>query len=112
MLQTERYKMKRPLVRLVFIFRLISLGAIAAGAWAFIQVPFTKLPTALAVRRIEEQYIRHDLTREERAGFDFYKGWILGNNKQLTGCWWNARLIAVIGMPLMGILLLLSTLRR
>jgi len=104
--------MKRPLVRLVFIFRLISIGAIVAGAWAFIQIPFTKLPTATVVRRIEERYVRTDLTKEEQAGFDSYKRLILWNNQRLTRCWWNARLIAVIGMPLMGIFLMLSTFRR
>jgi hypothetical protein len=42
-----------------------------------------KVKTGWAVSTIETQYLRGDLTTEERDSFEFFKGWIL-SNQQVT----------------------------
>lgn len=94
------------------ILRLIAVVAIVSGGRALIQIPLLKLSTPRAVDMVEKEFIRSDLTEQEQARLDFCKGWILSNNRQLIRCWRNTRMIAGIGMPVMGILLIMATVKK
>jgi hypothetical protein len=52
------------------------------GLLILIQFPIIKFNTRRAVEAIEDGYLRHDLTEQETAKYQWFKGWILGNEKQ------------------------------
>lgn len=102
-------KMSKHLIRKVFVLRLIAVLAIASGALASIQFPIMKMTTPNVVTSIEKMFVRSDLTKQEKEQYNFYKGLILGNERQLEYRLRFVSFIAVIGMPILGIVLILST---
>jgi len=59
----------------------ILMIVLAIGCWAtaFLQTPIMKWPTHRAVERIESDFIRSDLTEDERRQLDFNMQWIQSN---------------------------------
>lgn len=99
--------MKRSGVYTLVILRLLALAAIVLGVWAFIdQITFVSTPGAVQV--ITEEIVRPDLSDSDRNKLSFCTGWILRNDRRLR----RAGLLASIGMPITGILLIFATARR
>jgi hypothetical protein len=102
-------KMKKTSVYQAYIFRTIGMIAIIAGVYANLQFPLMKISTPMAVSAIEDKFVRTDLEGDELSLYDFHKNWILSNARELKQCNTTLRQLAAIGLPLMGILLLIST---
>jgi hypothetical protein len=62
---------------------ILSILDVLCCGWILLQFPIMKVKTDRAVSTIETQYLRGDLTTEERDSFEFFKGWIL-SNQQVT----------------------------
>ena len=82
------------MIKKILIINII-LTIIIAG-YVFLQFPFIKLTTQNAVTAIERDFIRQDLNEEEAESFNFYKGWILGNQENTFGSFWRIKITAFI----------------
>ena len=49
-----------------------------------------KMTTEMAMDSIERDFIREDLSEEERKSYDFYARWIKGNQSGLNRAWGHA----------------------
>lgn len=78
------------LVYMICLWLSLSLGLLIV-----IQVPIIKLSTTRAVKMIEDGYLRHDLTEQETAKYQWFKGWILGNENQYRNRLASARYLGL-----------------
>jgi len=88
---------------LVLTLILTSLLNILCCAWIFLQFPLTKVETDWALEVIETKHLRGDLTDEEKEDFNFFKGWILANQKSTSEKLDNAKEMG-IGLGLVFLL--------
>jgi len=67
---------------------LITNIIISIFIWGFIYlcIPITKLPTKNALEGIHKNFIKKDLTEEETKNLNFYKNWIICNEKGIRTC--------------------------
>jgi len=63
-----------------------------AGAWVYSwsEYPIMKMTTELAMDSIERDFLRDDLSEEERNSYDFYARWIEGNQSGVNRAWGHA----------------------
>ena len=72
---------------LAFIY-LLLLAGVLLYSWG--SYPIMKMPTDEAVRSIENNFLRKDLTLDEQSSFDFYSRWIRGNQDGVSRAFSNA----------------------
>jgi hypothetical protein len=67
--------------------------ALIFGGFIFLQLPLinSKLSTEAAIRGIENEFLKTDLTENENDRFQFMKGWVLGNQERSSRSNENAR---------------------
>ena len=62
---------------------IVCLNIVAIVLLLFIPLltPIRKMSTDAALNSIEQEYLRSDITKEERDRYDFYAMWIRGNQR-------------------------------
>ena len=77
----------------------ILMIVLALSCWvaAFLMTPITKWPTFMAVERIQSDFIRSDLTQDEKKQLDFHISWIQSNQSGSYSAYkFTLRILAVI----------------
>lgn len=86
----------------------ITLGllSLTLGIYCFLHIHITKVTTDTAVSIIQEKYLDKKLSEEDFKKYEWYKNWILSNEKYAL---MNLNLIrntAFLGFSVMGIFLI------
>jgi hypothetical protein len=74
---------------------ILSTIVVLCCGWILLQFPIMKVDTDWAISTIETKYLRSDLTSEERESFEFFKGWILSNQRTTSEMLGNVKVAGI-----------------
>ena len=74
---------------------ILSTVVVLCCGWILLQFPIMKIRTDWAISTVETEFLRRDLTSEEKKSFEFFKGWILSNQRTTSEMLGNVKVAGI-----------------